>query len=83
MIGSKKGNGRDRGGDSPSAILRRMKKAKSITATRTCPVCLTPFTIDAQEVADGTYSPLCTDCLRARSEGNERLAPDERERTTR
>lgn len=45
---------------------------------------LTPGQIEtaeanSEEIADGTHSSLCTDCLRARCEGNERLAANEKE----
>jgi len=45
---------------------------------RTCTQCGVRYEIDAQELADGTYSPLCTDCLRDRCESNQMTSTPEK-----
>jgi hypothetical protein len=43
--------------------------------TRICTHCGNSFVLDAQEVEDRAYSPLCTDCLRSSCESNDPQKP--------
>jgi hypothetical protein len=50
---------------------RAAKMARPVVNTRrTCLACGKVYEIEEQEIADETYSPLCTECLKLRFEEN-------------
>lgn len=72
---------------SPTARERRYRAAcshrrraaadreRKMNPYKTCIDCGESFRIDEEELADGTYSPRCTDCLRKACESNGAIEP--------
>jgi hypothetical protein len=46
-----------------------------MTITRHCKKCGQLYDLDDQEIADGSYSPLCTECLRQSCEAEQPSEP--------